>query len=162
MLTWEDFILHYCAANYLSDFYYITDISKAAMTVKCAKSHRDYCRWGGLLKKEIEIVGQPDCRLIPVGKIAEEFLHKMLPVPKDRICERIIHYSPLAGRSRGTIPATDVSKDDIRDHAVHFLTDNKIPESIRKKVMDKLKEPELTLSRKRLIFAYREAFKRLS
>ncbi|PKL78126.1 MAG: hypothetical protein CVV27_03775, partial [Candidatus Melainabacteria bacterium HGW-Melainabacteria-1] len=60
MHSWEDFILHYCLKNYLGS-HYVTDVSKAAMSVSNGALWRSrlYPRWLELLKQEIALVAKP-------------------------------------------------------------------------------------------------------
>ena len=65
MWSMEDFILHTSARHYLCEpgqTYYVTDISKGAMSVKRANLDRTvrYERWFPLLVQEIDLVAKPD------------------------------------------------------------------------------------------------------
>lgn len=99
----EDFILHYCAREYLChrrETYHITDLSKGSMPVEDAKRHRQerYERWYPLLRNELALLQKPGkTRLIAVGKVVVDFLKK-----KD-LCkevERVLHYSSAAASHR--------------------------------------------------------------
>ena len=99
----EDFILHYCAREYLchrGETYHITDLAKGSMPVEDAKHHRQerYERWYPLLRNELALLQKPGkTRLIAVGKVVDDFLNK-----KD-LCkqvERVLHYSSAAASHR--------------------------------------------------------------
>ena len=71
----EDFILHFCASEYLckgESTYHITDLSKGAMRVTDASSspalrYERYKRWYPLLCEEIELMARPNAPIIPWG-----------------------------------------------------------------------------------------------
>ncbi|PIQ27821.1 hypothetical protein COW36_09380 [bacterium (Candidatus Blackallbacteria) CG17_big_fil_post_rev_8_21_14_2_50_48_46] len=104
MHSWEDFLLHHCLKTDLPS-YHITDISKAAMTVKNAGIWRDqlYPQWMDLLCQEIELVGAENAVIIPLGAKVEDYLQgKILPRP---IAAKMMHFSGNAAKYRKDIPA---------------------------------------------------------
>lgn len=176
ILSWEDFIFHYCVTNYLSPSYYLTDISKAAMKVKDAKELKNkiYDEWIELLKQEIEIVGQNDCKLIFVGKSVENFLKPK--VLNRNIAKTVLHYSGQAARQRKEIPkkypedfkifkkCQNLCPDAILDFAKNFLKENSISPQMRDWILGKLKNnrTKLSESRKELMFTYYRQFQKIS
>ena len=99
----EDFILQYCAREYLcrpGETYHITDLAKGVMTVRDAGRHRQkrYERWYPLLRQELALLHRPGkTRLIAVGKVVGDFLSG-----RD-LCERVervLHYSGVAAGHR--------------------------------------------------------------
>src|SRR5699024_7817782 len=57
LYSMEDFILHYCVRRFLCEnnaSYHVTDISKGAMLIEKANTHRNerYGRWFSLLQEE--------------------------------------------------------------------------------------------------------------
>ena len=174
IFSWEDFTFHYCVTEYLSPSYYVTDISKAAMKVKNANRWRSetYPEWIELLKKEIEIVGQNDCKLIFVGKSVGKFLK---PQALNRnVLKTILHYSGQAGRKRKEIPQKyredfedfkkNLSSDAVLDFAENFLKQNSIPTPMTSEILANLKNNrnKLSKSRKELMFTYYREFQEIS
>lgn len=170
IFSWEDFIFHYCITKYLSPSYFVTDISKAAMKVKDANRWRNkiYPKWIELLKEEIEIVGQNDCKLIFVGKSVGKFLE---PKKLNRnVLKTVLHYSGQAGKQRKKMPQKypkdfknfkkNLSSDVILDFAENFLKQNSIPTQVIEWVLRKLKnsKTKLSESRKELMFTYYREF----
>ena len=96
----EDFILQYCAREYLcrrGETYHITDLAKGVMTVRDAGRHRQkrYERWYPLLRQELAQLHKPGkTRLIAVGKVVGDFLSG-----RD-LCERVLHYGRAAAAHR--------------------------------------------------------------
>jgi hypothetical protein len=70
----NDAVLHFCAYKYLcneSMDYYITDISKGAMTSDDARKEKTqrYKRWRSLLQYEIELVSKnQQTRIVAIGR----------------------------------------------------------------------------------------------
>lgn len=175
ILSWDDFIFHYCITNYLSHSYFVTDISKAAMKVKNANRWRNkiYPKWKEPLKKEIEIVGQNDYKLIIVGKSAKKFISKHKELNR-KVLKTVLHFSGQAGKQRKKIPQKypedfkdfkkNLSSDVILDFAENFLKQNNIPTQIMEWVLKKLKnnKTKLSESRKELMFTYYRKFQEIS
>ena len=170
----EDFILHFCASEYLcqgEQTYYITDLSKGAMHVKDAGTERNrrYERWLPLLKDELQVVGKPgETRIVAIGSAATDFL-------KDKhLCKRIegvLHYSARAASRMGRIQrwidafpefCQTVSIDQIMATAKTVM---ELGEYSNKAIRDKIRRLEngsgLTESRKTLMFYYRNKFEEL-
>ena len=101
----EDFILHFCASEYLckgESTYHITDLSKGAMRVTDASSspalrYERYKRWYPLLCEEIELVARPNAPIIPVGYMVRDFLCVQKTL---RLEDEILHYSQSAASHR--------------------------------------------------------------
>ncbi|MHB0929333.1 MAG: hypothetical protein ACYC3W_10630 [Candidatus Nanopelagicales bacterium] len=168
--SWDVMAFHYCASNYLSQSYYITDISKAAMKVKNADKYRDwiYQKWSVLLKEEIEIVGNKRCRLVPVGFKAKLFIKEVLP--NYSILDDILHYSGTASRHRNRLPAIypqeyiyyteRLNQKCLVNSANIIINDQNIPHSTLRGLKNGLlgKVPTITESRKKLMFTYYTMF----
>jgi hypothetical protein len=160
ILSWEDFILHYCAKHFLGVPYYITDIAKAAMKVKTAKRLRNYDEWISLLIEEIKVVGTPDYRLIFVGKTVERTLSNSFS--NNHIAGTTIHYSPMVAYMRKKLPknppsaVTSVTEDSILKFARTLLKEHTIIEATMAKVLTGLEssKTKLSCSRMRLIYTY--------
>lgn len=97
----NDAVLHFCAYKYLcneSMDYYITDISKGAMTSDDARKEKTqrYKRWRSLLQYEIELVSKnQQTRIVAIGRsgypsriIASNRVGMGKPVAR-----KILHYS---------------------------------------------------------------------
>jgi len=99
----EDFILHFCARNYLcrnGETYHVTDLAKGTMPTKAkaAGNPAKYEDWYPLFKKELGLVAKPNARIISFGKAVGQFLAgKRL---SGHVCT-ILHYSPQAASHRG-------------------------------------------------------------
>lgn len=167
----ETSILHFCIRHYLcrlGERYHITDLSKGAMSVADAKNGREkrYHKWFELLKKEIDLVGNPNARIIAVGKKVSEFLGKQQAF-RPPVTE-VIHYSGLAGNARiKGIMGKDVkfqafknsvSHDDLVATAKDVLVTAGVPIEIQEETLSRLKNFKLTDSRRKLIFNYKEKF----
>jgi hypothetical protein len=99
----EDFILHFCIKEYLCagwGTYYLTDLSKGAMSVRAAKSEREkrYEKWHPLLLDELELVaGQKATPIIAIGnEVGVSSPRKSDPNSRERICT-ILHKRPAPG-----------------------------------------------------------------
>ncbi len=170
--SWDVMAFHYCISNYLSKSYYITDISKAAMKVRDATINRDwiYIKWKDLLNEEIDIIASCNCKLIPVGDKANDFISEHLS--KYRILNKILHYSVTAAKYRKNEPVAYPThyvdfKNTINEklfmmNVKNIIKEYEIPESTLKGIKKGLErnEPSLTESRKQLMFTYYNAFKR--
>lgn len=99
----EDFILHFCARNYLcrsGETYHVTDLAKGTMPTKAkaAGNPAKYCDWYPLFKEELRLIAKPNAKIISIGKVVGQFL-----------CRKglrghvgtILHYSPRAASHRG-------------------------------------------------------------
>lgn len=172
ILSWDDFIFHYCIINYLSPSYYVTDISKAAMKVRDANRWRNeiYPKWIKLLKEEIRVIGKNDCKLIFVGRSVRKFLE--IEMSDFNVVKTVLHYSGQAGKQRkkmsdkypedyiNFISIQNLSSQLIIDFAEKFLEENSIPSQMMKWILQRLKDnkSKLTESRKQLMFSYYQEF----
>ncbi len=95
----EDFIIQYTISEYLSESFYMTDISKVAMRVKDANKLRQdvYPKWIEHLKDEISLFGNEDAKLFFVGRVVEMWLSEIF---NDKCHQCILHYSALAANKR--------------------------------------------------------------
>ena len=127
--------------------YHLTDVSKGAMPVTVAALDRDrrYKEWYPLLLEEIKIVGKPCAPVIAIGKKVETLLKKRnLEGETCRPLYRVLHYSLQA--------------------SAHFKAeaekDPKCFEAFKKSEFgeNKLWGPDLSLTKKRLVFAYKKQF----
>ena len=172
-LSFEDFILHFCAREYLckgGSTYYLTDLSKGAMATKYAASEslNKYKEWYPLLQKELELVAKPGARRIAIGNTAGNFLSRMKSYPPDRT---ILHYSPQASKYRGKeiegrersycTFAKRISVDVIIDTAKAVWRDADM-EPFQHDLLEQLNGGSgLTESRKKLMFDYKVAFEEI-
>ncbi|MCF7887668.1 MAG: hypothetical protein K9L76_00160 [Candidatus Omnitrophica bacterium] len=170
ILSWEDFIFHYCISEYLSRSYFITDISKVAMKVENANLWRDeiYPKWIEFLREEIKIVGKNNCKVIFVGESVRNFLETRLQ--ECNVLKTILHYSGQAGRQRKELPQKypkefqefkeHLSSGMILNFAEYFLKQNDIPLKIRQWILRKLNNSDVKLSesRRALMFTYYKEF----
>ena len=98
----EDFILHFCARNYLcrnGETYHVTDLAKGAMPTKAkaAGNAGKYEDWYPLFEEELGLIAKPNARIISIGKAVGQFLSEKGLHGHD--CT-ILHYSPQAIRHR--------------------------------------------------------------
>ena len=98
----EDFILHFCARNYLcqiGETYHVTDLAKGAMPTKAkaAGNAGKYEDWYPLFEKELGLIAKPNARIISIGKAVGQFLSEK---GLRGHAGTILHYSPQAIRHR--------------------------------------------------------------
>lgn len=152
----EDFILHFCARNYLcrdGETYHVTDLAKGTMPTKvqAAGNAEKYEDWYSLFKKELGLIAKPDARIISIGKAVGQFLsEKGL---RGHACT-ILHYSPQAASHRGR---AIVGRED--EYAQFASSIHELPKG------SGWSEPKeairLSESRKRLVFNYKVCFEHL-
>ena len=168
----EDFILHYCVREYLcqdGDTYHLTDLAKGGMTIKLADEQRQarYDRWHPMLKDELRLLNKPGrTRLIAVGKVVADFLKGK------GLCERVekvLHYARTAAsyRDKAIQPwhehydkfsqTVDKDKDAFGESIENVLKDAGMKSYIRYRP-EGSKSYELTESRKKLMFYYKNRF----
>ena len=163
-------LLHFSVRRFLCEngqHYHITDFSKGAMLVKeagVARADR-YKRWYGLLKEEIDLIAAPRASVIAVGKAAAEHLgvHEF-----PRGITTVIHYSPLASRSRTARLAghedrfrefeSSLSFEEVLATAQEVLAESRVPAEIRKEAFTRLARSQLTESRRKLVYCYKLDF----
>ena len=170
----EDFILHYCVREYLcrdGETYHITDLAKGGMTTNSAdvrRQHR-YKRWYPLLQEELRLLNKPGkTRVIAIGNVVADFLKEK------RLCdrvERILHYTRTAAahRDRRIEPwrddfpefsqSVDVDKDAFEESIRDVLNDADMDSYIGHRPTGR--PYELTESRKKLMFLYKNRFRDL-
>jgi len=166
-------ILHSCIRSYLrgqGERYHITDMSKGAMLVNHARRGRSkrWKRWYPLLQKEIDLVATQNAGIVAVGKEVADYLRRRRFT---RPFTRVIHYSPLAASARNAGIrgheedfnkfSGSVSLGTLVTTAEQVLWEARVPAKIREEALSKLKNWELTLSRKKLIFNYKLAFHKM-
>jgi hypothetical protein len=159
-----DFILHYCAYNFLCNCsfdYQISDLSKGAMKTSIATSERNrrYENWLYILKQELEFFGNP--YLIAVGRTVEDFL-----ISRGFEVEcYVMHYS-----GQNSVRFTDY----YNQHSEKFLADNlhiklkefatktfqmlDYPPKLQAQILGRLFNNELTSSRKGMYLYYMDKF----
>ena len=98
----EDFILHFCARNYLcrsGETYHVTDLAKGTMPTKdkAAGNPAKYEDWYPLFEKEFRLVAKPNAGIISIGKPVGQFLSEK---GLRGHAGTILHYSPQAIRHR--------------------------------------------------------------
>ncbi len=164
--TWsvEDFILHYCIREYLcqkSETYHLTDLSKCGMKTKEAQKDR----WYPILEEEIQLLTKPGkTQLIAIGKVVDDYLkgkHLSQPVYK------VLHYAKTAASHRNTkiepwrkhFPAFSetVDKDAFGGTIKEVLNDADMRCYVDVRP-EGGKSYELTCSRKKLMFYYKNRF----
>jgi hypothetical protein len=168
----EDFLLHFSVRQYLCESeerYHITDVSKGAMPVERAGEDRAerYDRWYDLLKEELDLVATSDANIFAVGNAVSEFLEDR---GFERAFTRILHYSPQAARARNAgIEGHEnqferfretVRLEDMISTARDVFEASTVPDQFREETLSRLKNRELTPSRKKLLFNYKLAFER--
>ena len=152
----EDFILHFCARNYLcrdGETYHVTDLAKGTMPtkIKAAGNAEKYADWYLLFEKELDLIAKPGARIISIGKPVGRFLSgKGLPGHVGTI----LHYSPLAASHRGR---AIVGRE--AEYAQFASSLHELPKG------SGWSEPKETIplleSRKQLVFNYKVSFERL-
>ena len=173
----EDFILHFCASEYLckgTRTYHITDLSKGAMRVSDASSspalrYERYKRWYSLLCEEIELVARPNAPIIPVGHVVHDFLavQKM-----EHLEDEILHYSQSAASHRPKMKRCypdryakfkdTVDLSDIKQTVRRVMKEAELGSCEPEKTLKRLKRGSgLTKSRKQLMFTYKCQFEKL-
>lgn len=167
----EDFCLHYSITNFLSDSYYVTDISKAAMTTANANKIRDeiYPECIGLLKEEIKEMSKPRCQVYFIGQKVEQWLSGEMNG------KYILHYSGNASNKRNEKAkeypeeyndfSGKLRETDFLEFIDGKLMNSGIGMAIAKEIFGKFfkkikLQPNsvLTDSRKKLIFTYYKEF----
>jgi len=147
--------------------YHITDLSKGAMDVRRAGTSRNerYDRWYSLLQDEINLVAAPGASIVAVGKVVYDYLaHKGF----ERPFTGVIHYSGQAGRARneGIRGREDrfeafshsVCSDALTATAKDIFKASRVPANFRDETLSHLAKTQLTESRKKLIFNYKQSF----
>ncbi|HEY1266712.1 MAG TPA: hypothetical protein VGH16_05610 [Candidatus Binatia bacterium] len=174
----ETSIFHYCIRHYLcgsTERYHLTDLSKGAMLVEDAGIARiqRYDRWYPLLQDEIELVASKDAMIIGVGGEVYRYLNEKSSGERvsGRILRTVMHYSDQAGRARSKGISgheqefeafkNSVTLEDVRATAEDVIKDACVPPKIKERVLLRLKENCLTLSRQRLMFNYKMRFESL-
>ena len=175
--TIEDFIFHHCIREYLCEggrIYYITDLSKGAMSREDAewKRRERYERWFSLLEREINLVAKEiptsgrRTQVIALEKSkAGKFLsEKQLPRSVS-YAGAILHYSNAANAFKGAQQklypnrysefARDVAYEDVRQTAKIVMQENEM-EPFVDCTLERLDgKPYLTSIMKKLMFDYK-------
>ena len=152
----EDFILHFCARNYLcrdGETYHVTDLAKGAMptTVKAAGNAGKYEDWYLLFEKELELIAKPGARIISIGKPVERFLSgKGL---RGHV-GTILHYSPQAASHRGRAIVGREAEYTQFASFIHVLPQGSSWSEPKEAI-------PLSESRRQLAFAYKVCFEHL-
>lgn len=173
LYSMEDYVLHYAARHYLcrpDESYHVTDISKGAMLTDRASVSRQerYDRWYPLLREELDLLATEDTRIIAVGNAPYDYLTQK---PVEWPLTQILHYSSQAARARNRAVEGreerfrefegSVTHDDLLGMAEEVLQDAGVPEWVREETLSRLNERELTTSRQKLLFIYKEEFEEL-
>ena len=170
----EDFILHYCAREYLCQgtaTYYLTDLAKGATLTAEATTNRmaRYEQWYPLLQKEIGLVAKPEAKIISIGNVVGSFLSEKALFSH---AGTVLHYSSQASRSREFEPSrhpklyadfsSSVESGHIIKTAKSVLNECKVNSLLRDAILGRLRRRDsLTESRKKLMFTYRVRFERI-
>jgi hypothetical protein len=166
----EDFVLHYCAYSYLckNDFrYYITDVSKGAMTTKDARQFREcrYREWLPLLKHELRLLGNPST--IAIGLVLKRHLSELLLEPNFAI----LHYSwsnsrwiqerYLKIKRESPLSDFDGIEPNLLDFADHLMQSIGYTKEMRGKRLIRLFQRTLPKWKKALLAVYKFEFQRI-
>lgn len=165
----EDFILHYCAMNYLCSAgltYYVTNLSKGAMDVNKADQKRQerYKLWFPLFKRELQIVAKQGAKIIAIGKEVANFLRK-----EGFDATPVLHFSGRAAKYRVKLiqgrekefEHLKVSMVEIEDIARVVLRNAETDKSLAEGTLQRISRSNLSRSRKMLIFGYKVTFENL-
>ncbi|MDO8751133.1 MAG: hypothetical protein Q7K03_08325 [Dehalococcoidia bacterium] len=172
LFSLEDFILHFCIRRFLCEkgqTYHLTNIGKAAMTVGHASQDREarWHRWYPLLQEEIDLVRKPNVKIFAIGTEVSRFLKKNSFAPQ---WATLLHHSKQASKYRmKTILgrehqfkdfAATISLDGVVEVAKEVMVEAKMPDLMFKRNLSRIRQSCLTTSRKALIWAYKEEFKK--
>ena len=136
--SFKNFLIHYCAYNYLckgSFDYHITDISKSAMKAKEAGApgirSLVYKNWLPLLKEELQVLsgGNKDRpKVITIGKTVQNHLENYEPPIK--VAKNVLHYSEnnnsrfmkyVAGLGSTNSLDYDILFDNVREFGIALM-----------------------------------------
>ena len=164
-----DFILHFCARNYLCEdgqSYFITDLAKGAMSTNHAKStaSKRWPEWYPLLRQELKLVSKPRAPVIAVGRRVYNYLKKRRT---PRLRGSLLHFSNQASLARTIAPqlmprdyqdfAKNVGANDLVCLAEE-LTQAKAFDRHRDQILENLRKTGGTESSKQLMFTYKALF----
>ena len=164
-----DFILHFCAQNYLcaeGESYFTTDLAKGAMPTGQARktAAKRWPKWHELLKEELELVGKQDAKVIAVGRGLETFL-KNSGTPKPS--GWILHWYPNARVARAIAPqlfpqeyekfSEGVSAEGLASYVEELIRD-KVFDKSRDRILRDIRKSGGTESNKMLMFTYKCQF----
>lgn len=173
LYSMEDYILDFAARHYLcgsDESYHVTDISKGAMPTDRAGEEREdrYNRWYPLLREELDLLATEKSRIIAVGKAPYDYLSRK---PVELPLTRILHYSSQAARARNKAVEGredrfrafegSVTHADLLDTAEEVLRDASVPDWVHEETVSRLNRRELTTSRQKLLFIYKEEFEEM-
>ena len=171
-----DFMFHFCVRNYLCEdgqTYYLTDLSKGAMSVKqaAATSRETYKRWYPLLVEELNLMAKPEgTRVIAIGKKVQAFLRRREEFPA---VEQVIHYANTATWAKIKAIQPHISEfpefakrldfNDILDTTEKVLLRAGYSNSSREEKCQRFRRSKshLTTARKKSIFYYKKRFEEL-
>ena len=162
-----DFILHHCIREYLcrnqGSTYYVTNLSKGAMTVREANDNpvERWERWLPLLRNELTLVRKRTTRLVAIGKSVDIFLASK----GFSNIHTILHYSQQAARYRNKWVEWDekafenfkrqISGKDIIVTAKAVTEQAKMEWNLTSPGLRRLENRDLTDSQKMLMFGYK-------
>ena len=173
IFSYEDFILHYAIRKFLCDKkekYYLTDLSKGAMSVRQAKNQRvqRYLRWLPLLREEIDLISTRRTQVICVGRSPHDFLARHGEKYGLHADHHILHYSPNAAAYRMDAVRADPQGfkkfrkknhgEELQLNAKTLLNKYNIPERFKIPALVRVHPENLTPSRIALLFTYMRAF----
>ena len=174
-----DFMFHFCVRNYLckkDQTYYLTDLSKGAMSVKQASdtSPKTYKRWYPLLLEELDLMAKPgQTQIIAIGRKVQAFLTRSDKCGKFEGIDWVAHYSQnaLPYRIRAIKPHLCEFEEGFRQtldfNCILKTTENVLvragysEKSRQKKRQELCKGSRLTTARKKSIFYYKKRFEEL-
>jgi hypothetical protein len=167
-----DFILHHCIREYLcrnqSSTYYVTNLSKGAMTVREANDNpvERWERWLPLLRDELTLVQKRTTRFVAIGRSVDIFLASK----GFSNVHTILHYSQQAAGYRNKWVEWNekafenfkrqVSGKDIIATAKAVTEQAKMEWNLTSSGLRRLERQDLTDSQKMLVFGYKCYFTR--
>jgi hypothetical protein len=173
----EDFCFNYSIFNFLSHSYYLTDVSKIAMLVRIANKLRKkiYPRCLELLKKEIDVIGLPNAKILFVGDGIEKFFAKNeldKTIEKRKVIGTVPHYSNQSSTCRKIAPmifrkeykefSENIKEEHFKQFMHKLLEDKGVSQEMIDEIFNEYKNKKiLTPSRKELIFTYKKIFESL-
>lgn len=168
LYSMEDFILHFCVREYLCKnkyTYYITDISKGAMTTKEARRNpkKRYLEWYDMLLKELCLVAKPKSKILAIGKKVGHFLKKQ---GCKELSDTLPHYSNQASGYRNKYVqarqrefekfAPTVRYNDIIKVAKTVMKEANYHTDLIDETLARFPESKFSTSKKKLIFIYKD------
>jgi len=170
----RDFILNYCAYNYLGTKgfnYQITDMAKGGISIKEAKETQSerYNSWKELLNEELELLGNPKIIFIGKGLYEQNIKKKYLDVKDDFY---ILHHSGANTKHvnnyyneknlKNQEKLDDNIKDDVKKIAKKLMKAHNYSIELEDEILNKYFKKDFTEQDKRLIIVYKYKFEQIT